>query len=163
MFYWPLAGALQAGLRNSDISNDIAKDLVILSPLTSTSTEKLLLQPPREGGLPRRLGARSRCFCCLDPIPPTEGGGTKIENRSTFPYITDFQAGNYSTELNLLAPRAPKSLRRAVFLGFSPFIPEVWWTLLPVWPNRRGRRECEQFSITTTGSTSAASKTKQLG
>ena len=29
----------------------------------------LLLQPPREGGLLRRLGARSRCFCCLDPIP----------------------------------------------------------------------------------------------
>ena len=24
-----------------------------------------------------RLGARSRCFCCLDPIPPTEGGGDK--------------------------------------------------------------------------------------
>jgi len=37
----------------------------------------LLLQPPREGGLLRRLGARSRCFCCLDPIPPTEGGGVK--------------------------------------------------------------------------------------
>jgi len=32
----------------------------------------------REGGLLRRLGARSRCFCCLDPIPPTEGGGREI-------------------------------------------------------------------------------------
>ena len=30
--------------------------------------------PPREGGLLRRLGARSRCFCCLDPIPPLRGG-----------------------------------------------------------------------------------------
>ena len=39
--------------------------------------KKVLLQPPREGGLLRRLGARSRCFCCLDPIPPTEGGGGK--------------------------------------------------------------------------------------
>jgi len=37
----------------------------------------LLLQPPREGGLPRRLGARSRCFCCLDPIPPLRGGALK--------------------------------------------------------------------------------------
>ena len=25
--------------------------------------------------VPRCLGARSRCYCCLDPIPPTEGGG----------------------------------------------------------------------------------------
>ena len=31
-------------------------------------------KPPREGGLLRRLGARSRCFCCLDPIPPLRGG-----------------------------------------------------------------------------------------
>ena len=34
----------------------------------------LLLQPPREGGLLRRLGARSPCYCCLDPIPPLRGG-----------------------------------------------------------------------------------------
>ena len=33
--------------------------------------------PPREGGLLRRLGARSRCFCCLDPIPPLRGGARK--------------------------------------------------------------------------------------
>jgi len=39
----------------------------------------LLLQPPREGGLLRRLGARSRCFCCLDPIPPLRGGVEKQE------------------------------------------------------------------------------------
>ena len=41
------------------------------------------LQPPREGGLLRRLGARSRCFCCLDPIPPTEGGG--VQKRTPLP------------------------------------------------------------------------------
>ena len=34
-------------------------------------------QPPREGGEPRCLGVRSHCYCCLDPIPPTEGGGKK--------------------------------------------------------------------------------------
>ena len=45
----------------------------------------LLLQPPREGGLPRRLGARSRCFCCLDPIPPTEGGAVKASRTSAMP------------------------------------------------------------------------------
>ena len=44
--------------------------------LLNNNRRPLLLQPPREGGLLRRLGARSRCFCCLDPIPPTEGGGT---------------------------------------------------------------------------------------
>ena len=32
----------------------------------------LFRKPPKPT---RRLGARSRCFCCLDPIPPTEGGG----------------------------------------------------------------------------------------
>ena len=26
-------------------------------------------QTPQEGGVLRRLGARSRCFCCLDPTP----------------------------------------------------------------------------------------------
>ena len=26
------------------------------------------------GGLLRCLGARSHCYCCLDPSPPTEGG-----------------------------------------------------------------------------------------
>ena len=26
----------------------------------------------------RRLGARSPCFYCLDPIPPAEGGGGKL-------------------------------------------------------------------------------------
>jgi len=44
------------------------------------SGRPLLLQPPREGWLLRCLGARSHCYCCLDPIPPTEGGGErKIE------------------------------------------------------------------------------------
>ena len=38
------------------------------------SGRPLLFQPPREGGLPRCLGACSHCYCCLDPIPPTEGG-----------------------------------------------------------------------------------------
>jgi len=28
----------------------------------------------------KRLGARSHCFCCLDPIPPLRGGGRKREN-----------------------------------------------------------------------------------
>ena len=28
-----------------------------------------------ERGLPRCLGARSYCYCCSDPIPPTEGVG----------------------------------------------------------------------------------------
>ena len=31
--------------------------------------QSLLLEPPREGGQLRRLGARSLCYCCLDPIP----------------------------------------------------------------------------------------------
>ena len=35
-------------------------------------------QPPREGGLPRCLGTRSHCYCCLDPIPPMRGGGEKM-------------------------------------------------------------------------------------
>jgi len=38
------------------------------------SGRPLLLQPPREGCLLRRLGARSPCYCCLDPIPPLRGG-----------------------------------------------------------------------------------------
>ena len=38
----------------------------------TNSSEKIQIQ-----GLLRRLGARSRCFCCLDPIPPTEGGGAQ--------------------------------------------------------------------------------------
>jgi len=29
------------------------------------------------GGLPRCLGARSHCFCRLDPTPPNEGGEGK--------------------------------------------------------------------------------------
>jgi len=29
---------------------------------------------PEKGGLPRCLGARSHCYCCLDPIPPLRGG-----------------------------------------------------------------------------------------
>ena len=36
-------------------------------------------EPPREGGLLRRLGARSRCFCCLDPIPPLRGGAKQSQ------------------------------------------------------------------------------------
>ena len=35
---------------------------------------------PERGGLIRYLGARSHCYCCLDPIPPLkggEGGGAK--------------------------------------------------------------------------------------
>ena len=38
------------------------------------SGRPLLFQPPREGGLPRCLGTRSHCYCCLDPTPPNEGG-----------------------------------------------------------------------------------------
>ena len=33
------------------------------------------LTTPR-GGLLRCLGARSHCYCCLDPIPHTEGVGS---------------------------------------------------------------------------------------
>ena len=33
------------------------------------SGRPLLLQPPREGGQLRRLGARSHCYCCTDPPP----------------------------------------------------------------------------------------------
>ena len=33
---------------------------------------------PERGGLLRRLGARSRCFCCLDPIPPTGRGAINV-------------------------------------------------------------------------------------
>jgi len=29
---------------------------------------------PEKGGLLRCLGARSHCYCCLDPIPPLRGG-----------------------------------------------------------------------------------------
>jgi len=35
-------------------------------------------QPPREGGLLRCLGARSYCYCCLDPIPPLRGGDIRF-------------------------------------------------------------------------------------
>jgi len=41
--------------------------------MDATSTRTLLLQnppPPKS-----RLGARSRCFCCLDTNPPLRGGG----------------------------------------------------------------------------------------
>ena len=70
---------------------DRARDLIIHGPAhrgangaamptdegRGRSGRPLLLQPPREVGLLRRLGARSPCYCCLDPIPPTEGG---VEN-----------------------------------------------------------------------------------
>jgi len=36
-------------------------------------------------------------------------------------------------------------LKTRYFLGFSPLIPAVWWTLWPVWPYRRGRREFEHL------------------
>ena len=39
----------------------------------------------RKPGLLRRLGARSRCFCCLDPIPPLRGGG--VEKRLNLSYV----------------------------------------------------------------------------
>ena len=44
--------------------------------------DNFLLNHPERGGrgLCCRLGAHSRCYHCLDPIPPTEGGGMK--NRS---------------------------------------------------------------------------------
>ena len=35
------------------------------------------LVPSEKRGLLRRLGARSRCFCCLDPLPPPKGGREK--------------------------------------------------------------------------------------
>jgi hypothetical protein len=41
----------------------------------------LFNHPERGGGLCCRLGTQNRCYLCLvpalDPIPPTEGGGTK--------------------------------------------------------------------------------------
>ena len=43
------------------------------------SENRRVLQPPREGGLLRRLGARSPCYCCLDPTPPLRGGGNHKE------------------------------------------------------------------------------------
>jgi len=39
-------------------------------PMDEDDQDALLFQPPREGGLPRCLGARSHCYCCLDPPPP---------------------------------------------------------------------------------------------
>jgi len=44
----------------------------------------LLFQLPREGGLPRCLGARRSCYCCLDQIPPTEGrgGGARAKRKT---------------------------------------------------------------------------------
>ena len=36
----------------------------------------LLLLPTRVEELLRCLGVRSPCYCCLDPIPLTEGGAT---------------------------------------------------------------------------------------
>ena len=61
---------------------DRARDLIIHDPAhcggdadgRGRSGRPLPFQPPREGGLPRCLGARSHCFCCLDPIPPLRGG-----------------------------------------------------------------------------------------
>ena len=34
----------------------------------------------REGGLLRCLGARSHCYCCLDPPPPLRGGEEKVSS-----------------------------------------------------------------------------------
>ena len=39
--------------------------------------------PERGGGLCCRLGAHSRCYHCLDPIPPTEGGARKLSKHSS--------------------------------------------------------------------------------
>ena len=50
----------------------------------TNSSEKIQIQ-----GLLRRLGARSRCFCCLDPIPPTEGGGRRTQTRPVAFFSTD--------------------------------------------------------------------------
>jgi len=36
---------------------------------TAQLVQSRVFQPPREGGLPRCLGTRSHCYCCLDPIP----------------------------------------------------------------------------------------------
>jgi len=38
------------------------------------SGRPLPIQPPREGGLPRCLGTRKHCCCCLDPVPLLRGG-----------------------------------------------------------------------------------------
>ena len=67
------------------------------------SGRPLLLQPPREGGLLRRLGARSPCYCCLDPIPPTEGGERKYAH------------GPNSRFLNGRATYTPFSPKYAIF------------------------------------------------
>ena len=49
-------------------------------------------RPPREGRVLRlrRLGARSLCYCCLDPIRPTEGGGedTDLTRNTRAPHFT---------------------------------------------------------------------------
>ena len=52
-------------------------------------------QPPREGGLTRCLGTRSNCYCCLDPIPPTEAraleshsAGSDCHLRRRWPWYT---------------------------------------------------------------------------
>jgi len=69
---------------------------------------------------------------------------TALHQPAPFSYIPDYQAGTYSAYTSF----GTMSLRRVVFMGFSPLIPAVWWALWPAWPYRRGRREFEEFSIT---------------
>ena len=71
--------------------------------------ESRILLPPREGGLLRRLGARSRCFCCLDPVPLTEGGGR--ENSSFFDHVGMWHVGEGPVTFCLLwLPESSKML-----------------------------------------------------
>ena len=76
----------------------------------------LLLQPPREGGLLRRLGARSRCFCCLDPIPPNEGGARKTTKNKNFDRRLLSTTLDSGTRPYMPGKRAASRVERAIML-----------------------------------------------
>ena len=44
-------------------------------PTDEDDQEGLFFFNHSERGLIRCLGARSHCYCCLDPFPPLRGGG----------------------------------------------------------------------------------------
>ena len=49
---------------------------------------------PERGRLPRCLGTRSHCHCCLDPILPLRGGGATLTSRGMRPcFLPSFWSG----------------------------------------------------------------------
>ena len=76
---------------------DRARDLIIHGPAhrggngAAMPTDEddqdghFFLNHPERGGLHRCLGARSHCYCCLDPTPPLRGGGCPPSSKKHCP------------------------------------------------------------------------------